>query len=211
MILLEPAPDDGLEAFCLGEIEVTVAEYRRCLEAGVCDAIDPDLMDPPRKATLLGDDDQMPINFIGGDEGTQYCGFIGGRLPTEAEWTWAAESGKGQQYPWGSQTESDKEYYCGAWIRPGQNFTDPIPCRARQYSTDRTEQGIYDMMGSLNEIVAQDDEGNYGSAHPPATKGTEPNPSKVEYVSNKRTFTFRGWPFMYQDHLGLRCAGTPTP
>ena len=211
MLLLEPAASDGLEAFCLGEIEVTVAEFRRCLEAGACDAIDPDLMDPPEKATLLGDDDQMPINFIGGEEATQYCKFVGGRLPTEAEWKWAAESGKDLAFPWGNRFEYDKEYYCGAWQRPGQTFTQAVPCRARQYATDRTEQGIYDLMGSLNEIVDRDDTGEYGVTHAPAPVGIYGElPRDDGWLQNDRTHVFRGWPLMYQDALGLRCAATPS-
>lgn len=207
MVLLEPTEEDGLAAFCLGEVEVSVAEFRRCVDAGKCDAPQADHFDHPEDATWLMGDPELPINHIGGDQGTQYCAFVGGRLATAAEWRWAAESGKDWEFPWGNRFEYDKEYYCGSWRRPGQKRRQAIACHPRQYPTDRTEQGVYDMAGSLDEVIAPNEEGAFGVIIPPAPKAIDvPDPDDSGYSSTVRATPFYGWAWMYSSEVGLRCA-----
>jgi formylglycine-generating enzyme len=81
--------------FAIGRREVSTAEYRACVVAGVC-SLDP----------LLGGDeryirDEWPLVNVTWWEAQEYCRWRGGRLPTEAEWERAARGDDTRAFPWG--------------------------------------------------------------------------------------------------------------
>ena len=73
-------------------------------------------------------------------------GADGYRLPTEAEWVFAARAGGGSVYPWpGDNSESAQEY---AWYTANANETShPVATKAHNGT------GIYDMAGNVAEWV----------------------------------------------------------
>lgn len=106
----QPAHDVTLgSGFCLAETEITVAEYRRCLDAGRCPV-------PPAPESLSslrcssdratwtvsgGGDETLPMSCLLWAEAAAYCASVGGRLPTEAEWERAARGRDDRPFPWG--------------------------------------------------------------------------------------------------------------
>jgi formylglycine-generating enzyme required for sulfatase activity len=62
----------------VGETEVTQAAYKRVLQGN-------------NPSHVKGDD--LPVDSVTWSEAKTYCGSTGGRLPTEAEWEWAARAG----------------------------------------------------------------------------------------------------------------------
>lgn len=129
-----------LKAFEIAKTIVTNKQYRACVEAGACSAAD------SCGHPSTGDDrPQICVDF---DQAQQFSKWVGGRLPTEAEWEYAARSGgKDQRYPWG-----DKDATCDNAIVSdgcGRKSTWPVCSK----TAGNTEQGLCDMSGNAWQWV----------------------------------------------------------
>lgn len=95
-------------AFYLGRFEVTTAQYRRFKPPFKTPKVPwwrggPAIWDtrrPIEKLVLNGP--KLPIIYVSWIEATTFCKAHGMRLPTEAEWEYAARAGTSTPYPWGT-------------------------------------------------------------------------------------------------------------
>ena len=87
-----------LSDFWIYQAKVTNQEYAICVRAGKCKA--PDAVDDFTLAELTHAND--PVVGVTYAQAADYCTFVHGRLPTEAEWEKTARGPDGNLYPWGS-------------------------------------------------------------------------------------------------------------
>jgi len=104
-----------VKAFKIDKTEVTVAQYRQCVEAGACNGdgltmpfwAGADNEEHPEWAWACNwgkaERESHPINCLTWEQARAYCAWVGKRLPTEAEWEKAARGTDGRKYPWGNQ------------------------------------------------------------------------------------------------------------
>jgi formylglycine-generating enzyme required for sulfatase activity len=205
----KPAHQVSLGSYYIDQHEVTVAQYRACVEAGACSE--------PLSATLCNwqgaAEDDHPINCIRWAEAHAYCQWAGLRLPTEAEWEKAARGTDGRTYPWGEDFDRGKANYAdhGIMLR-----TKPVG----SYPEGRSPYGADDMAGNVYEWVADWYEPNYYPTSPfedpqgPANASQRVLRGGSWWFESSRMRTFHREPYLPEDtdiDIGFRCARSAEP
>lgn len=88
-----------LEEYSILDNEVTFAQYEQCVAADVCE----EAVNPPEEQRKVN----LPATELTWLQAESYCEWLGGRLPTEAEWEKAARGTEGNYFPWGSPDPED--------------------------------------------------------------------------------------------------------
>jgi uncharacterized caspase-like protein len=122
--------------FAMGRTEVTRREWRVCAEAGACRPL-PGPVDEGPAAGLSWDDVQSYLAWLGRVTGHPY------RLPSEAEWEYAAQGGEGLRYPTGPILFAKAAHFDRA---------DGAPVRVASYQPNPF--GLHDLAGNVWEWVA---------------------------------------------------------
>jgi sulfatase modifying factor 1 len=84
---------------------------------------------------------EQPITHIKWREASSYCHKVGKRLPTEAEWEYAARAGSKTKFPWGDEIDDDYLWYAG-------NSPREVPQVGKKKPN---AWGLHDMMGNVWE------------------------------------------------------------
>jgi len=139
----KPPHQVTVQAFQIAKTLVTVAQYKVCVAAGACTV--PDAGDycnwgvPGRE--------QHPVNCVDWDQARAFSAWAGGRLPSEAEWEYAARSGgQAWKYPWG-----DAAATCETAVIAGCSAGGTAPVCSKP--AGNTKQGLCDMAGDVWEWV----------------------------------------------------------
>jgi formylglycine-generating enzyme required for sulfatase activity len=156
--------------FWLDATELTVGRYRALVATGSVREAAPTLRDPSdqleRFCTWLGPDDPkndtLPLNCVVTAAAEEACVLSGGALPTEARWEHAAR-GRGQRrrFPWGDAAPACCALSAGRHTGPCARLAGVEPVGAHPAApgcpaADTSRDGLVDLGGSLNELVADD-------------------------------------------------------
>jgi len=129
-----------VRAFRIDRLEVTNALYAAFVREG--GAPEPPFLKKPR---FVGP--HLPVVGVTWHEARAYCKWAGKRLPTEAEWEFAARSGgKEVLYPWGNKFSGRNAVF---GLRPDRGG----PKAVGRHPGGASAQGVEDMSGNVWEWV----------------------------------------------------------
>jgi formylglycine-generating enzyme required for sulfatase activity len=208
-VVERPVHNVCISGFEMDIHEVTNVEYADCVGFGGCS--------PPRysfsdsRATYYGDPayEDFAVIYVDWLQAREYCTWVGKRLPTEAEWEYAARGGlAGKRYPWGDTISGSDANYLDSgdtW----DNDTSPV----EHYAANG--YGLYDMAGNVNEWVNDWYQSGYYNVSPVNDPpGPPTGQERVHRGGSWTETTFflrvayrgKGSPDFESGSLGFRCA-----
>lgn len=154
-----PAHHVEIKPFALGQYPVTVAEWKACVSTKACNFI-------PKMRVA---DDRTPVHNLSWEDVGQYMAWLTTttrhpyRLPSEAEWEFAARGGTTTRYWWGDSLGMALANCadCGGQ----QDAYGPEPVDSRPPNPF----GLYDMLGGVAQWMADCWSPNYKGAPADAT------------------------------------------
>jgi serine/threonine-protein kinase len=191
-----------LDAFWIDQTEVTKDQYQKCVDAGKCAA-------PGCSGTGKGD---HPVVCVSWQDATNYCGWAGRRLPTEAEWEKAARGTDGRKYPWGNEAPNDKLL--------NYNRSVGNTSAVGSYPSGASPYGALDMAGNVWEWTADwYNETYYQSGSTQNPQGPASGSSRVLRSGSWLTTQWgvraaarnKNDPGLRVDLVGFRCACGTSP
>lgn len=98
-----------------------------------------------------------PVTLVTWYGARSYCGWMGRRLPTEAEWEKAARGTNERIYPWGNEFNGDKLNFCDRdcpfFANPNYNDGYITTAPVGSFPQGASPYGVLDMAGNVREWV----------------------------------------------------------
>jgi formylglycine-generating enzyme required for sulfatase activity len=210
----EPPHEVDLNAYWIGQTEVTNEMYAKCVDAGKCN--------PPNSTERFSNSSYAdhPVFTISWFDAAAYCSWVGRRLPTEAEWEKAASWDESKQnksmYPWGNSIDCSFANYRDSILDNGC-IGDTTPVRS--YPSGISPYGAYNMAGNVLEWVADWYEATYYQSSDLSNPlGPDSGASRVirgggladTEIGLFTTFRFPFPPWVSNIYVGFRCASDAT-
>lgn len=208
-----PARELYLAAYSIDRLEVSNAAYGRCVNAGEC------LPSGLSDSDLRVGRPEHPVAAVSWQDAQRYCSWVGGALPTEAQWERAAHGNSARTFPWGSEWNARLANHGAAdgseSELDGFRFAAPVSA----FPDGRSFYGLQNMAGNVWELVA-----DHYAAYSTTTKASAVDPSGPRTGSGRviRGGSWRSPPLALRvtaraqipeqerrPDLGFRCAYAP--
>jgi formylglycine-generating enzyme required for sulfatase activity/transcriptional regulator with XRE-family HTH domain len=203
-----PARTVALPPFAIDAHEVSNAQFCMCREAGGC-GNDPAYAAQQVCEAAIAD---LPVTNVTLPQASQFCGWLGRRLPTEVEWEWAARGPDGRRFPTGDSPPIPGAVNLGA--SSGGGASQPVA----SLPADRTPDGVADMAGNVQEWTSSlylpyTQPGALAATWPaPGDASQKPAPAVVRggsfYATADGADATRRYPLLANQaygYLGFRC------
>jgi len=190
------------KGFWLAKCPVTVSQYR-----AFCEATGHKLWP---ENTRPGD--AYPVTTVTWHDAEAYCSFYGARLPTEAQWEYAARGPESRIWPWGNEWHGFK--CCHIRNQSPDHKLFPVG----SFPADVSWCGALDMAGNVWQWCADWYAEDYYMTSPAADpEGPGEGAKRVHrggsfWMDHNGCQSFRRWPdvpLLTGEGLGFRCAITP--
>lgn len=146
-----------VSTFQMNATEVTVEQYRRCVSSASC--TEPGVCAAYANWGIEGRD-YHPVNCVDWDQAVAFCHWAGGRLPSEAEWEYAARGGgKDIDFPWGDEIATCE--YAAMTVNNQHGCEKHRTFEVCSKPIGNSAQGLCDMAGNISEWVEDDFHSSY--------------------------------------------------
>jgi len=217
-----------LDAYCIDVTEVTLHDYLACSDSGRCKRPSASVRWPditPHQSEIYSPlcnvNDRArgnhPVNCVDWSMAQHYCAARGGRLPTEAEWEYAARGPDGRVYPWGDDDPTPQHLNaCGSeCVEWGKAHAEALPALfdgsdgfattapVGHFPAGRSRFGLMDVVGNVWEWVA-----DWSAPYTPDEKVNPKGPER----GDRRVIRGGGWNGSFKSWLrpSFRYAQDPT-
>ncbi len=190
-----PAHLVSVPPFEIAQAPVTAGQFDACVRAGAC-----------QKPACAASDPNDPVVCVTWNQAERFSAWVGGRLPSEAEWEYAARgAGQDHGYPWGSSSSD-----CSRRIGVGCSDHARRVCSTL---AGKTAQGLCDMIGDRWEWVHDVYHSSYRGAPNDGSSWEDfawaPNlhtPADPPYVARTARSAYRTYfaPWEWSPYLGFR-------
>ncbi len=196
-----PMHEVTLSGFWIDRTEITNGQYQSCVGEGAC-------IQSGYWNYRDYNGSSQPVTGVDWYDAQNYCIWAGGRLPTEAEWEYAARGNDGRIYPWGNNDPNcmlDQVHGCGGGMISVNQLS----------SAGSSWVGAVGMGGNVSEWVADWYDPTYYS-YSPELNPTGPETGEKKIVrggtSSANALTARSamrrylYPTTRYVSYGFRCA-----
>ncbi len=193
-----------MDEYLIGKYEITNRQYAQCVKAGICG----------EESSFAEERTLHPVTNVTWDDAVTYCQWVGGHLPTEAEWekaaSWDDKTKTKYIYPWGNEPPTAE------LLSFNGNIYDTT--LVGKYARGASPYRLYGMAGNVWEWVNDSYSDMYYRSSPPSDSlGPENGQVKVlrggswlsfDYVV-RSAYRYGYYRASYSSLVGFRCSRSP--